>query len=419
LAWSPRVLTWNRWVLAAALVAAGTAPSLRQISSRRLRSTFKSLKDFDYFTFVHVGGGDALPLKPPRQDYSLDYDKGVITLHFTLPLEKPLDARSQVVTVDVYDPSFFVAFRFATEAPVKLLGAEVKVCVADVEKPDPGSEEDAKTLSEAFFSQLGSNSNFGARQAPCGALYRRGPGALPRVGRRLRQDQAADVDLPQRPGRNRTTMIRPECIRSEAMTATSILSVVFAAALAAFAATGAVFAQDDTDKGSGSMMDQKSGGESIMDQKSGGGSMMDQKSGGGSMMGHGMMMGHRGMMGGMRGKHGGYLCGRMTAHVDGRLAFLKTELKITPEQESQWNDYAAAVKDNAKTIGERCTAMMAQSNEKTPSLPERLDAQEQFMMTRLDALRAVGKALKPLYAVLSDEQKQLADQFIRSSSGMM
>ena len=52
------------------------------------------------------------------------------------------------------------------------------------------------------------------------------------------------------------------------MTATRILSVALAAALAAFAATGAVFAQDDSDKGSGSMMDQKSGGGSMMDQKS-------------------------------------------------------------------------------------------------------------------------------------------------------
>ena len=196
-------------------------------------------------------------------------------------------------------------------------------------------------------------------------------------------------------------------------------------ALAAFAVTGAALAQDNSDKASGSMMDQKSGGGSMMDQKSGGGSMMDQKSGGGmmgqksggGMMGHGMM-GH-GMMGGMRGKRGGSVCGRMTAHVDGRLAFLKTELKITPEQESVWNDYAAAVKDNAKTIGERCTAMMAQATTRRPSLPERLDAQEQFMTARLDALRAVGKALKPLYAALSDEQKQLADQFIKSSTGMM
>jgi LTXXQ motif family protein len=194
------------------------------------------------------------------------------------------------------------------------------------------------------------------------------------------------------------------------MTAIRILSVAFAAGLAAFAATGAGFAQDNSDKASGSMMDQKSGG-GMMGQKSGGGMM------GHGMMGHGMM-GH-GMMCGMRGKRGGSVCGRMTAHVDGRLAFLKTELKITPEQESVWNDYAAAVKDNAKTIGERCTAMMAQGDDKTPGLPERLDAQEQFMTARLDALRAVAKALKPLYAALSDEQKQLADQFIKSSSGMM
>jgi LTXXQ motif family protein len=213
------------------------------------------------------------------------------------------------------------------------------------------------------------------------------------------------------------------------MTAIRILSVAFAAGLAAFAATGAVFAQDDSDKASGSMMDQKpgggmmdqkSGGGSMMDQKSGGGSMMDQKSGGGmmghGMMGHGMMMGHHGMMGGMGS---GDVCGRMTAHMDGRLAYLKAELKITPEQESLWNDYATAVKDNAKTIGERCTAMMAQDDDKMPSLPERLDDHEQFMMARLDALRSVGKALKPLYAALSDEQKQLADQFIKGSTGMM
>jgi ABC-type uncharacterized transport system substrate-binding protein len=113
----------------------------------------KSLKDFDYFTFVHVGDGDNLPLKPP-ENYSLDYDKGLLTLHFTLPLEKPLDTHKQAVDVDVYDPSFFVAFGFATESPVKLSGDAIKGCTAEIKKPDPDSEEDAKALSEAFFSQL-------------------------------------------------------------------------------------------------------------------------------------------------------------------------------------------------------------------------------------------------------------------------
>ena len=96
----------------------------------------KSLKDFDYFTFVHIGDADNLPLKPP-ENYSLDYDKSLLTLHFTLPLEKPLDTHGQEVQVDVYDPSFFVAFGFATEAPVKLSGAAIKGCTAEVKKPDP------------------------------------------------------------------------------------------------------------------------------------------------------------------------------------------------------------------------------------------------------------------------------------------
>jgi ABC-type uncharacterized transport system substrate-binding protein len=114
----------------------------------------KSLKDFDYFTFVHIGDGDNLPLKPP-ENYSLDYDKSLLTLHLTLPLEKPLDVHGQEVQVDVYDPSFFVAFGFATEAPVKLSGDATKGCTAEIKKPDPETEKDAKALSEAFSASSG------------------------------------------------------------------------------------------------------------------------------------------------------------------------------------------------------------------------------------------------------------------------
>ena len=34
-----------------------------------------------------------------------------------------------------------------------------------MKKPDPDTEEDAKALSESFFSQLGPNSNFGSQFA--------------------------------------------------------------------------------------------------------------------------------------------------------------------------------------------------------------------------------------------------------------
>ena len=126
----------------------------------------ESLKDFDYFTFVHFEGEDdkMLPLKPPI-DYWIDYDKNVLTLHFTLPLEKPVDTHGKPVQVDVYDPSFFVAFGFATEKPVTLAGRDTKGCTADITLPDPETAADTKALTESFFSQLGPNSNFGSQFA--------------------------------------------------------------------------------------------------------------------------------------------------------------------------------------------------------------------------------------------------------------
>lgn len=125
----------------------------------------ESLKEFDYFTFVRRGAEEKpLPLKEPV-DYRVEYDKTVLTLHFTLPLESPLDAKAQEVMVDVYDPSFFVAFGFAADAPVKITGTPAPGCGAEVQKPDPEGEADAKALGEAFFSQLGPNSNFGSQFA--------------------------------------------------------------------------------------------------------------------------------------------------------------------------------------------------------------------------------------------------------------
>jgi hypothetical protein len=87
----------------------------------------------------------------------------------------------------------------------------------------------------------------------------------------------------------------------------------------------------------------------------------------------------------------------MTTHVEGRLAFLKAELNITSEQDSLWNDYASAVRDNAKSVATRCSSMMNQGDASKQTLPDRLDAQEQFVAARLDALRATSKALRPLY----------------------
>ncbi|MGH6736096.1 MAG: DUF1007 family protein [Methyloceanibacter sp.] len=125
----------------------------------------ESLQEFEYFTYVRLAGDETLlPLKAPV-DYWIEYDNTVLTLHFTLPLETPLGPRPKEVLVDVYDPSFFVAFGFAEKAPVKIAGEAAPGCTAEVDKPDPESVETAKALTESFFSQLGPDSNYGSQFA--------------------------------------------------------------------------------------------------------------------------------------------------------------------------------------------------------------------------------------------------------------
>lgn len=146
----------------------------------------------------------------------------------------------------------------------------------------------------------------------------------------------------------------------------------------------------------------------------------------GYMMGP-WMMGPNGMMGNqgmgrpwmMGNGQGAYMCTMMTSHIEGRLAYLKTELKITGAQDSLWNAYASAARGNAQAMATHCTAMMGQRGATGISLPDRLDQHEQFMAAQLDAIRTMNNALKPLYAALSDSQKQTADQFPWGPMGMM
>jgi hypothetical protein len=51
--------------------------------------------------------------------------------------------------------------------------------------------------------------------------------------------------------------------------------------------------------------------------------------------------------------------------------------------------------------------------------PDRLDRYERMLSGRLEAVRALKVAAQPLYAVLTDEQKKLADQLMSSPMGMM
>ena len=114
--------------------------------------------------------------------------------------------------------------------------------------------------------------------------------------------------------------------------------------------------------------------------------------------GWGMGMG-MGMWGPRRGDRADWMLDR----IEGRLSYMKTELKITDAQASAWTPVADAIRTAAKHHNERMKAIFG-GEEKSKTLPERVDAQEQFMTVRLEEIKLIKAALKNLYAVLSPEQ---------------
>lgn len=103
-------------------------------------------------------------------------------------------------------------------------------------------------------------------------------------------------------------------------------------------------------------------------------------------------------------------------HVEGRIAFLRTELAITEAQLPLWNAFAEALRVNARgmasMMGDMQGGMMMAQNAAPMTLPQRIERHERMLTTRLDSLRRVKAALEPLYAAFDDTQKQAADKLL-------
>jgi LTXXQ motif family protein len=117
-----------------------------------------------------------------------------------------------------------------------------------------------------------------------------------------------------------------------------------------------------------------------------------------------MMMGQNGMA-------------MMAKHIEGRLAFLKTELKITDAQLPLWNAFAHIMRDNAAAMQATPHAMMGMS--KAATLPDKLAERETMLTLHIEAVRKLKAAADPLYAALNADQKKTADEIMLSPMGMM
>ncbi len=111
-------------------------------------------------------------------------------------------------------------------------------------------------------------------------------------------------------------------------------------------------------------------------------------------------------MGGLQA--GGPDAQKRAEYLDARLNRLKSELKITAEQEKVWGEYAAKSKQLAEALP--ATKPAPAAGAAPLSAPERLEQSTARIKQHLTYLEGMAGALKSLYAVLTPEQKAQADK---------
>jgi ABC-type uncharacterized transport system substrate-binding protein len=109
------------------------------------------LKEFGYFTAAKLGKAP-ISTKPPV-DYYLEYKDKLLSLYFTLPFEKPILSDAPEFNFAVFDESFFIAFDFGKDNPVKLSAGAPQGCHVNVGIPENELAELQK-LNESFGGTL-------------------------------------------------------------------------------------------------------------------------------------------------------------------------------------------------------------------------------------------------------------------------
>jgi periplasmic protein CpxP/Spy len=104
------------------------------------------------------------------------------------------------------------------------------------------------------------------------------------------------------------------------------------------------------------------------------------------------------------------------SHIEGRLAFLKTELKITDAQTAQWNAFADVLRQQDKTRRERFEQMRGARGQETTALA-RYEQRERSSEAQAQDVKQFVATFRPLYQALSDEQKKTADELFARPHG--
>lgn len=98
---------------------------------------------------------------------------------------------------------------------------------------------------------------------------------------------------------------------------------------------------------------------------------------------------------------------QMREDVETRISRLQQRLQITPEQMSQWNAVAQAMRDNAHEVRELAQARA--QNAATMSAVDDLRSYEEINEAHVEGIKKLLPPFEALYAGMSDAQKKNAD----------
>lgn len=112
----------------------------------------KNLEEFGYFTRLKVAGR-AAEFEAPREPRMI-VSGGRATLGFLLPLKSAVAPGRGAVSLEVYDPTFFVDFALAEGDEAARLAGAPAGCKATVTRAKGPAQAGGEPLSEAFFAAL-------------------------------------------------------------------------------------------------------------------------------------------------------------------------------------------------------------------------------------------------------------------------
>ena len=141
-----------------------------KVSPEELQGSAKehagNLAEFAYFTKLKVAGKEQSFAEP--QEARMAMEGGRLTLSFLLPLKTPAVQGKGVAAVEVYDPTYFIAFSLADGADAMRLAGAAPGCsmtVTRAKSTEPTVASAGQSMTEAMFEALTAASNYGEQFA--------------------------------------------------------------------------------------------------------------------------------------------------------------------------------------------------------------------------------------------------------------